>query len=94
MCAYTHRLHIEPPTEDLLSHMATTLLNTLFEHPNCISIKPFYYVDKEEKDHYLDIVQNISRNFTDAKKMRDRVVNKTYCQPLPKLSIEQEANDE
>lgn len=63
-----------------------TLLNTLFEHPNCVSIKPFYYVDKEGKDHYLDIVQNISRNFTDAKKMRDRVVNKMYCQPLLLLS--------
>lgn len=64
-----------------------TLLNTLFEHPNCVSIKPFYYVDKESgKDNYLDIVQNISRNFTDAKKMRDRVVNKMYCQPLPQLS--------
>ena len=24
-------------------------------------------------------VQNISRNFTDMKLMRDRVVNKTYC---------------
>lgn len=64
-----------------------TLLNTLFEHPNCISIKPFYYEDKKSgKDNYLDIVQNISRNFTDAKKMRDRVVNKMYCQPLPQLS--------
>ena len=64
-----------------------TLLNTLFEHPNCVSIKPFYYEDKESgKDNYLDIVQNISRNFTDAKKMRDRVVNKMYCQSLPQLS--------
>ncbi|MBR5847026.1 MAG: hypothetical protein IKY72_04430 [Bacteroidaceae bacterium] len=66
-----------------------TLLNTLFEHPNCVSIKPFYYVNKESgKDNYLDIVQNISRNFTDAKKMRDRVVNKTYCQPLPQLNTD------
>ncbi len=66
-----------------------TLLNTLFEHPNCVSIKPFYYVDKESgKDNYLDIVQNISRNFTDAKKMRDRVVNKMYCQPLPQMEEE------
>ena len=66
-----------------------TLLNTLFEHPNCVSIKPFYYEDKESgKDNYLDIVQNISRNFTDAKKMRDRVVNKMYCQPLPQMEEE------
>ena len=66
-----------------------TLLNTLFEHPNCVSIKPFYYVDKKSgKDNYLDIVQNISRNFTDAKKMRDRVVNKMYCQALPQMEEE------
>ena len=29
-------------------------------------------------------VQNISRNFTDMKLMRDRVVNKTYREPLSK----------
>jgi len=59
-----------------------TLLNTLFEHKNCVSIKPYYYVNDEGKDNYIDIVQNISRNFKDMKLMRDRVVNKTYCEPL------------
>jgi hypothetical protein len=60
-----------------------TLLNTLFEHENCVSIKPYYYQYKdkksgETKDNYSDIVRNISRNFTDKKSMRDKVVNKTY----------------
>jgi len=60
-----------------------TLLNTLFEHENCVSIKPYYYryKDKETgeiKDNYSDIVRNISRSFTDKKSMRDKVVNKTY----------------
>lgn len=55
-----------------------TLLNTLFEHKHCVSIKPFYHIDKEGKDNYMEIVQNIARNFTDMKLMRDRVVNKTY----------------
>ena len=59
-----------------------TLLNTLFEHKNCLSIKPYYYVKEDGTDNYLDIIQNISRNFTDMKLMRDRVVNKTYCEPL------------
>ena len=59
-----------------------TLLNTLFEHKNCVSIKPFYYINKEGRDNYTDIVQNISRNFTDMKLMRDRVVNKTFCEAL------------
>ena len=61
-----------------------TLLNTLFEHKNCISIKPFYYIKKDGTDNYLDLIQNICRNFTDMKLMRDRVVNKMYCEPLTK----------
>ena len=56
-----------------------TLLNTIFEHKNCVSIKPFY---RKDKDNYIELVQNISRNFTDMKLMRDRVVNKLYCEPL------------
>ena len=60
-----------------------TLLNTLFEHENCVSIKPYYYQKEDGSDNYLEIVQNICRNFTDMKLMRDRVVNKTYCEPLP-----------
>ena len=61
-----------------------TLLNTLFEHKNCVSIKPYYYKwgKGEKDDNYIDLVQNISRNFKDMKLMRDRVVNKTYCEPL------------
>jgi hypothetical protein len=60
-----------------------TLLNTLFEYENCISIKPFYYKKPDGSDDYIDIVQNISRNFKNPTLMRDRVVNKTYCEPLP-----------
>lgn len=67
-----------------------TLLNTLFEHPNCVSIKPFYYKNGEGQDNYIEIVQNISRNFSDAQKMRDRVVNKTFCQPLPQRIVSNE----
>ena len=59
-----------------------TLLNTLFEHKNCISIKPFSYIKEYGSDNYLEIIQNISRNFTDMKLMRDRVVNKTYRKKL------------
>ena len=59
-----------------------TLLNTLFEHKNCVSIKPFYYEKPDGTDNYIEIIQNISRNFNDMRLMRDRVVNKTYCRPL------------
>ncbi|MCA4783349.1 hypothetical protein IF125_14005 [Empedobacter stercoris] len=62
-----------------------TLLNHIFEHPNCVSIKPYYYQwkDKEEiKDDYIKLVSNITRNFKDKNKFRDRVVNYTFCEPL------------
>ena len=61
-----------------------TLLNTIFEHPNCVSIKPYFYIKEDGTDNYIELVQNISRNFTDMKLMRDRVVNKTQCEPLVK----------
>ena len=62
-----------------------TLLNTLFEHKNCASIKPFFHQIDENKDNYNEIIQNISRNFNDKIMMRDRVVNKTFCEPLVKI---------
>lgn len=59
-----------------------TLLNTIFEHKNCISLKPYYYKKEDGTDNYIEIIQNISRNFTDMRLMRDLVVNKTQCKPL------------
>ena len=58
------------------------LLQTIFEHENCVSIKPFYYQDKKGNDNFADLCANISRSFTDKKKFRDLVVNKEYCEPL------------
>jgi hypothetical protein len=64
-----------------------TLLNTMFEHRNCVSIKPFFFVKEDGTDNYMELVQNISRNFTDMKLMRARVVDKTLCEPYVDLSI-------
>jgi len=61
-----------------------TLLNTLFEHKNCVSIKVFYHQINENDDNYSDVIRNISRNFNDKKMMRENVVNKRYCSPLIK----------
>lgn len=63
-----------------------TLLNTIFEHKYCCSIKVFYH-KKNEDDNYTDIIQNISRHFDDKQKMRSLVVNKTLCQPLPQTKL-------
>lgn len=69
-----------------------TLLNTIFEHTNCRSIKVFYHQwrDKETeeiKDNYTEITQNISRHFNKKKLMREKIVNKTLCKPLPQIKL-------
>jgi hypothetical protein len=69
-----------------------TLLNTVFEHINCRSIKVFYHetIDlngKVIKDNYTEIIQNISRHFNKKKLMREKIVNKTLCQPLPQIQL-------
>lgn len=69
-----------------------TLLNTIFEHNNCRSIKVYYHqwedkVTKELKDNYTEITQNISRHFNKKKLMREKIVNKTLCKPLPQIQL-------
>lgn len=68
-----------------------TLLNTIFEHNNCRSIKVFFHEEKDKdgkiKDNYTEIIQNISRHFNKKKLMREKIVNKTLCQPLPQIRL-------
>jgi hypothetical protein len=59
-----------------------TLLNTLFEHKNCLSIKIFFHQKEGETNDYYDVVRNISRNFTNKSLFRKIVVDKTLCVPL------------
>ena len=59
-----------------------TLLNTVFEHENCVSIKPFYHKWEDDTDNYLELVLNISRNFTNMHLYRDRVVFKEQCKTI------------
>lgn len=59
-----------------------TLLNTIFEHDNCASVKIYYHQKSATQDNYLDVYKNISRNFNSKAKLRDRVVNKSFCKPL------------
>lgn len=66
-----------------------TLLNTIFEHDNCRSIKVFYhkYGEKEGEDNYTEIIQNISRHFKDKELMRNKIVEKTLCGPMPQIQL-------
>lgn len=69
-----------------------TLLNTIFEHENCCSIKIFFHEILNEqgeviKDNYTEITQNISRHFNKKKLMREKIVNKTLCEALPQVKL-------
>ncbi|WP_298116451.1 AbiH family protein [Flavobacterium sp.] len=67
------------------------LLNTIFEHENCCSIKVFYHQKNDGLDNYTEIIQNISRHFNKKKLMREKIVNKTLCQPLPQIQLPKKA---
>ncbi len=58
-----------------------TLLNTIFEHENCISIKPFYH-KKNNLDDFEEKTYSISRHFTSKSLLRSKVVNKQYCEAM------------
>jgi len=64
-----------------------TLLNTIFEHTNCRSIKVFYHRKDDGSDNYTELIQNISRHFKDKKMMREKIVNKTLCKPMPQIQL-------
>lgn len=61
-----------------------TLLKELFEHHNCISIKPYYFKPKDGEDNYSYLTNNINRIFTDSSSMRRKVVIKERTEPLTK----------
>ena len=65
-----------------------TLLRKLFEHPKCVSIKPYLYVNEKGEDNYFDLSCNISRHFSDPSQMRNKVVEKPNCIELPKNKME------
>ncbi len=58
-----------------------TMLNGIFEHSNCISIKPYYYT-KDGKNDYTQKNYSISRHFKDKTLLRSKVVNFKYCEPM------------
>ncbi|MDR6461941.1 AbiH family protein [Chryseobacterium sediminis] len=60
-----------------------TLLNTLFEHTNCKSIKIFYHQKNDGTDNFTELSQNISRHFNKKSIMREKVVDKSLSKPLP-----------
>lgn len=58
-----------------------TLLNSIFEHENCISIKIYYYQNGENND-YTSKNYSISRHFTNKIQLRNKLVNYKYSSPM------------
>lgn len=48
-----------------------TMLNMIFEHENCNSIKIFYH---ENENHYRELTEEISRHFRNKASMRRKIV--------------------
>ena len=59
-----------------------TLLNTIFEHEKCKSVKIFYHQKDPANDNYLETYINLSRNFNDKKRLREIVISKENSVPL------------
>lgn len=64
-----------------------TMLNMLFEHSNCKSIKIFYYENDEGYSNYNDLTLEISRHFKDKLKMRRVVVSGIYSSAMPQVPL-------
>lgn len=83
-------INAEPYDIEILGHSCglsdRVLLNTIFEHDNCESIKIHYYQKSETENDFLIKTQEISRHFNDKAKMRDRIVDFTKCKPLVRYS--------
>ena len=63
-----------------------TLLKTIFEHDNCVSIKPYFHIwtnkNGETNDNWLGLMANISRIFSDKARMRELVISRQDIQEI------------
>ncbi|MFC1225343.1 AbiH family protein [Pedobacter sp. BG31] len=64
-----------------------TMLNMIFEHENCVSIKIFYYENPSTgNNNYTDLTEEISRHFRDKRLMRLKIVPFDKSSPMPQKS--------
>lgn len=65
-----------------------TMLNMIFEHDNCKSIKIYYYEDKEGNNNFTTLTQEISRHFKNKGDMRKKIVPFDKSEPMPQVLID------
>lgn len=61
-----------------------TMLNMIFEHPQCKSIKIFYH-GTEEKNNYTALTHEISRHFRNKSDMRKKIVPFARSMAMPQV---------
>ncbi|MCF6295942.1 MAG: bacteriophage abortive infection AbiH family protein [Flavobacteriaceae bacterium] len=61
-----------------------TMLNQIFEHKNCASIKIFYHNKGNGKNDYTEKTYEISRHFKDKAMMRKKIIPEINSNPMPK----------
>lgn len=64
-----------------------TMLNMLFEHENCVSIKIYYYDNGKGYNNHEDLTYEISQHFRDKLKMRRVIVPKSNSSPMPQVDL-------
>ena len=60
-----------------------TMLNQIFEHENCKSIKIFYHKKDDGTNDYTEKTYEISRHFTNKGMLRKKVVPFDLSQEMP-----------
>jgi hypothetical protein len=60
-----------------------TMLNQIFEHENCKSIKIFYYKIDENRNDYTEKTYEMSRHFKDKGMMRKKVISFDRSSEMP-----------
>lgn len=64
-----------------------TMLNMIFEHENCLSIKIFYYQNPSTgENNYTELTEEISRHFKDKRQMRLKIVPFDKSSQIPQVS--------
>ncbi|MES2378139.1 MAG: AbiH family protein [Bacteroidota bacterium] len=62
-----------------------TMLNMVFEHDNCWSIKVYYHKRADGTDNYTELTQEISRHFKNKANMRVKVVDFEASFEMPQV---------
>ena len=69
------------------------MLNMLFKHQNCESVKIFYY-EKGSYNNYEELTHEISKHFKDKSRMRRVIVPKSKSTSMQQVTIIQLENME